>query len=454
MKFSYDIQDQRLLRSISLPAKKQAACLVTGVENVGFALIGGIIAKLLPIRQKLEWPQLQALIKNYTGTLSVEEGELPKRAVYVGPDPDHHLLFSKVSEELQTRLSDDLDPTRALELFGLDASFYTRSIYSLSGGEKMKLCLSLAFSKHYDCYVLHGVIPWLDQKGRELLAKKVQELKPTACIVFLEHETYPLPNIIDFVYEFNGVTTFKKEKSIFFESKKNNYLYASKVSPPNCRRILEFRQVTFSNYPDSELQRTTPLLDRLSLDLYEQSVYALIGANGTGKSTLAKLIFRILSPDYGEILLCGKPITHHKRMELCELICYVSQFPEQQIIYNNIKQYKFNAQKNNNYLSLRLMKKWLSLDDAPISVLSTFQMKLLLLTSFITEKTKLIILDEPSWGLSKSDTRELFRLLHEISDQLKCTLLIITHNGRLAHSINADIFCLKDGKSYLVSGRT
>jgi len=454
MRFSYYIEDQCLLQSICLPVEKQTVCLVTGVESVGFSLIGGIVAKLLPIRQKLDWPQLQALINDYSGTLSLEEGELPGKAVYVGPDPDRHLLFAKVSEELETRLSDGSDPTQVLELFSLNPSFYTRPIYSLSGGEKMKLCLSLAFSKPYDCYVLHGVIPWLDQEGRKLLARKVQELKQRACIVFLEHETYPLSNVVDFVYEFNGLTTFKKEKSILLDSKSNKRFHASKVPCPTSQRILEFRQVTFDNYPDSGLQRTTPLLDRLSFYFYDRSVYALIGANGAGKSTIAKLIFRILTPDSGKILLCGRPIITYNRMELCELICYVSQFPEQQITYGNIKQYKLNAQKNDNDLSLSLMEKWLSLDDAPITTLSFFEMKLLLLTSFITEKTKLLIMDEPSWGMSQSDVTELFSLVEEVCKQLKCTLVIITHNDILAHSINAAIFHLKTGKLSPISDRS
>lgn len=453
MRFSYRVRDQCLLKSICLPIEREIVCLVTGVENAGFGLIGGIVAGLLPIKEKLPWAQLQELIVNYTGTVTVKEGKLPERAVYVGPDPDHNLLLSKVSEELETRLPAGAGCAELLESVGLNDSFYTRPVRSLSGGEKMKLCLALAFSKPYDCYVLHGVIPWLDQNGRELLVKKVESLRKRACIIFLEHETYPLSDIADVVIEFDGITSAEKEKNTYFRRKGTDYLHASGGLATELGKVVQLTDVTFMNYADSELQRTSPLLDVLSLDLFEQRVYAITGANGAGKSTLAKLIFRVVRADSGEILLCGKHVEDYERAELCELISYVGQFPERQIIYDNIEQYKINARKSRNALSLDLMEKWLRLDDKHVATLTVFEMKLLLLTGFVTEKTRLIILDEPSWGLSEFDIVKLFSLLEEIHRKLRCTLVIITHNNRLAQSVAADVFHLREGKAFIGKGK-
>jgi energy-coupling factor transporter ATP-binding protein EcfA2 len=171
MRFSYKVDGQFLIKSALIPVDTGKVYLVTGEENSGFGLIGGVIAKLFPIREKLEWTQLQALIKDYTGKLSIEEGELPQSTAYVDVDPDRNLFFSKVKEEMMVQINNSNIEVLASNLskFGLDKSFLERRICNLSGGEKMKVALAIAFSLDCSCYVLHGVIPWLDKKGREQL---------------------------------------------------------------------------------------------------------------------------------------------------------------------------------------------------------------------------------------------------------------------------------------------
>ena len=178
MKISYSVNGKYLLKSVALPISGGNAYLVTGVENTGYALLGGLIAKLFPVNESLEeWPQLQALIKNYSGKLTVEEGVLPETTAYVGVDPDRHLVFSRVEEEFISQGIDSSKYIKSLQKFGLDEYFLERRIPTLSGGEKMRVALAIAFSKKYSCYVLHGVIPWLDKRGRELLSEQIQNAK-------------------------------------------------------------------------------------------------------------------------------------------------------------------------------------------------------------------------------------------------------------------------------------
>src|SRR5205823_2508427 len=125
--------------------------------------------------------------------------------------------------------------------------------------------------------------------------------------------------------------------------------------------ILELKELTFNEYEYSYSYRTSALLNKISISLYKGCSYALIGDNGVGKSTLSKIIFRLVTPDSGQVLLCNQSISLYTRADISDIVCYIGQFPEQQIIFSNIGLYIRNAEKKNNTFSSSIMKKWLNL---------------------------------------------------------------------------------------------
>jgi energy-coupling factor transporter ATP-binding protein EcfA2 len=454
MRITYNVKGQNLIQSAFIPTGPGMVYLITGVENLSFGLIGGIITKLFPVKEKVEWPQLQFLMENYMGELTIQEGKLPASAAYVGVNPDHYFFFQKVKEEMMiNKINSYNDMANSLSRFGLNASFIERRILGLSGGEKMKVALAIAFSLNHPCYVFHGVIPWLDKNGREKLIEQIRDAKKkNSCVILLEHEVYPLRDVINQIFEFDGMTTKQVGAKIFSShysirdsaQRLLEQINKQKIEPSS---ILEFKNVKLHDYPSSESVRTIPLLNEVSFRLEKGRIYTLVGENGAGKSTLVRISFRVLKPDSGDVIFCGKSIQDFSREELVNQICYVGQFPEQQITLSTIGEYILKAQRKNSLLSLELIKKWLELPDySPISLLSPFQMKLLLLASGVTDKTKLIILDEPNWGLDQKEQTIILELLNDISRQLDFTLLIITHNLNFVFALDANILWLNDSQ--------
>lgn len=82
--------------------------------------------------------------------------------------------------------------------------------------------------------------------------------------------------------------------------------------------MLEFQDVSFSHGPRL-------LLDRLCFTIQAQEMVALLGPNGVGKTTMLKLVSRLLQPSAGRILLEGKPIEVWSRRELPRRVALVPQ---------------------------------------------------------------------------------------------------------------------------------
>lgn len=444
MNISYKINDQYLLHSVNLPLQPGKILLITGIENHSLNILGGIIGKLFPIKAKIDIPEIDALISNFTGALTIKNGFLPEKATYLSSDPDRHFLFSTVKEELLMTLPTSINWAKPLKDFGLDQSFYERKIASLSGGEKMKVALALAFAQHSDCYVLHGVIPWLDQIGRNLLIQRIKQSKNNnATIVFIEHEIDNLVTAADNVFWFDGQTTTSY-------SNKNYFTTPQKPTPIQAKhttKLLELTDITLAKHPFFPQPSTKPILDTIAFTLNTNTIYALVGDNGAGKSTIAQMLFRIIKPTTGTIKFLDKPLINYSRAKLNELICYIGQFPAQQIILNTVGQYQNKLQKEKNTLAQKIFAQHLHLPpETPIATLTFLQMKILLLANCINSKTKLIILDEPTWGMDKIGQQLFWQILQEFRQQLAVTLLLISHDINLIGNFTPQIIYLTNGK--------
>ena len=94
------------------------------------------------------------------------------------------------------------------------------------------------------------------------------------------------------------------------------------VYPPNqAQGDIEFNNVTFA-YPT---RPTSTILDSLNVKVPAGSFTAVVGASGSGKSTIAALLLRLYDPTGGRVLVDGTPITDYNIEWLRKNIAYVSQ---------------------------------------------------------------------------------------------------------------------------------
>jgi energy-coupling factor transport system ATP-binding protein len=461
MKFTYSLNQKQLLKSIEIPLEFSGIYLISCNESVNLDILMGILGGFFPVKkEKAGLEIIEVLMENYTGLLNIIEGTLPKKISYVGPDPDRHILFSEVNEEVLLGIDYQIKNnnsesiiSQVLLTLGLDASFARRRISSLSGGERMKVVLAIALARLSDCYVFHGVIPWLDKNGRDLLVQKVIQLKKEGkTIIFCDQEIEDLLPIVDQVFTFDGDVTTQIDKDQFREKyyselKNQAHIKSPKKNDTGSKTILEFRNVYLKQHPDFDGVKKSFLFDNVSFSLNLGENYCFVGVNGVGKSTLADLIFRIFPVDSGSIFFDNKLQAQYSRAELVSQICYLGQFPEQQVILSTVGAYRKEAVAKNNLLAEALLKKYITFaDDYPVSPLSFFELKLLCLASFVTEKTKLLILDEPTWGVDHKSLLIILNLLQDILLDHSVTLLIISHNELLMKALDAKMYYIERSK--------
>ncbi|MFH1801945.1 MAG: ABC transporter ATP-binding protein [archaeon] len=213
------------------------------------------------------------------------------------------------------------------------------------------------------------------------------------------------------------------------------------------QKILEIKEL-HSGYGELEV------LKGIDMHLNRGEIVALIGPNGAGKSTVIKSIFSIANQTRGKILFKNKNISKLKTHQLIKQgITYVNQG---RITFGNLT-VKENLQigaygvKDPEELKKRFQEVYTRfpvLKERQSSLaytLSGGQQQMLALGRALMQKPQILLLDEPSLGLSPKLQKEIFQIIAKLkSDGL--SILIVEQNAKKAIEIADRTYLLEDGK--------
>jgi len=194
-------------------------------------------------------------------------------------------------------------------------------------------------------------------------------------------------------------------------------------------------------------------LDGVSVRLDEGEIVALIGPNGAGKSTVLKAIFGLAPIESGKVLWCERevrPIPHEmvKRG--------ISFVPQGRRVFRYL-----SVRENLEIGSLGITRKDLSqkigemMDIFPdlkpklkhkSGHLSGGQQQMLAIARGLMTDPRVLLLDEPSLGLSPKFVKEVFAKIQEINKQKKTAIMIVEHNLQSALTIANRVYVLDKGK--------
>lgn len=195
---------------------------------------------------------------------------------------------------------------------------------------------------------------------------------------------------------------------------------------------LEVKNITF-RYKNSDRQ----VLNNFSASFEHGKITAVAGNNGTGKTTLARIIMGILKPDSGDVILNGQRINDFSLAERGKRIGYVMQNPSRQIfsetVEEEVKYGLYNLGLSEDELEIRT-EHYLNCfgiadrrSEFPFSM-SHGEKQRLVLAAVTAMKPEYLILDEPTASLDMKNKAALGKLLHE----LDCGVIVISHDSEFA----------------------
>ena len=235
----------------------------------------------------------------------------------------------------------------------------------------------------------------------------------------------------------------KEKLKAFFQEKREE------IKENNGEEVIRFDHVDFS------YDGISKVLEDISFDIRKGERVAVIGKNGAGKSTAAKLICGIIRPSSGTIEISGKDAKDMTVKQIGEQVGYVMQDPNQMIVKDIIKEevglaltirnMPADAVENKVNTALETcglykMRNW------PVDSISYGQKKRVTVASMMALEPDILILDEPTAGQDFKSYTDIMNFVNILNREYGKTILFITHDMHLAIENTDRAIVFADGK--------
>jgi branched-chain amino acid transport system ATP-binding protein len=215
--------------------------------------------------------------------------------------------------------------------------------------------------------------------------------------------------------------------------------------------VLEVKDLYVGYYKDLNI------LKDVNVKAERAKITTVLGANGVGKSTLFKAIYGFLKPNAGEVWLEGKNVTGIPTYELIQRgLAYIPQHPgifRWMSIEENLEMgaYTFKNDKarikqkmEENYERFPILKER---RKSLANNLSGGQQRMVEVARTLMTAPKVMLVDEPTAGLAKLLSEEVYRLLTELRDRDGITIVLVDQEIRQALKVADYVYVLEVGRN-------
>jgi energy-coupling factor transport system ATP-binding protein len=497
------------LRGLSFEVKPGECFGLTGPSGAGKTTLCRALLGIIPYNSRLTPDQLQ---QHYRGSISIlgdavtEQTASSQKIGMVFQDPENQFLRMSLLHELALGLQlqglsnvEILQRTReALEWVGLGHLWHGAAYLhpsDLSGGQKQRVAIAAFLAMRPEVLILDEPTSDLDPVGKreviETIARLRQDYQMTVLLV--EQDPEILATFCDRIALVNNgriemIATprrFFGERTLLENSgasageltriswqtgytldgdpplslTEGETLFAPiitqrEVSPEpeythSTKAVVVAEHVTY-DYSDG-----TTALKGIDLSLYQGEMLALLGPNGSGKTTFAKILAGIYRATQGRVEVLGKDLSRRKvRAYLSRSVGYVFQNPDHQLFCRKVsdeveyglKNLGMSAPKRREIIAKTLEAVNLSdyAHEDPL-FLSKGQRQRLAVAAVLAMGPEILIVDEPTTGQDRRSIVGIMSLLSELQQQGK-TILIITHDMTLVAEYCQRIVSFRDGQ--------
>ena len=198
-------------------------------------------------------------------------------------------------------------------------------------------------------------------------------------------------------------------------------------------------------------------LKKISCEVHQGEIVALIGANGAGKTTILNAISGILPINDGKIMFSGKEITKTAPHEIVKMgICQVPEgrrvFANMSVL-ENLEMGGYSLSDKNTVAAgieraFTLFPRLKERSKQLAKTLSGGEQQMLAMGRALMSSPKLLLLDEPSMGLAPMLVEKIFEIIVDINTS-GTTILLVEQNANMALSIAKRAYVLETGEVVL-----
>jgi len=208
--------------------------------------------------------------------------------------------------------------------------------------------------------------------------------------------------------------------------------------------ILDLTNVSYS------YRKQAPLISRISFSVGQGEFIGLLGANGSGKSTILKLGSGILRPQAGEVMLWSKPLSTYRNRDRAKLISYLPQtlditvpFTIRELVAMGL--YPYDIPPAMDIDSALEIVGLLEKASAHLTDLSGGERRRTFIAMTLVQGAGLLMLDEPLANLDIKYQFEILKLLKELKLTKNISIIMALHDINIALQFDK-VMLIKEGK--------
>jgi energy-coupling factor transport system ATP-binding protein len=412
LSFSYPGSDRQALAGVSLDIEPGEFVALLGTSGSGKSTLLRALSGLVPHFHGGRFAG--RVVVGGRDTRTSRPAELAGTVATVFQEPEDQVVFTRVLAEVAFGLENlGAAPTEIVArassaLAAIGAEHLTeRPVAELSGGELQRVCLASALALEPELLLLDEPSSQLDRDAAEAL---FEHARAHGCAVVVAEQRPDLP------LAFADRIVFLRDGRIVDELPR---AWTEQPAPPTERasvgeEVVRLERASYA-YPDGP-----PVLVDESLSLRRGEVAALVGPNGVGKTTLAKIAAGLIAPGGGRVLRFGRA-------------AYLPQDPGRYLVTETVlAEVALAAGEERARRALEKLDLTAFAKRHPRD-LSSGERERLAIATVLAVDPDLLVLDEPTRGVDPERKRELAALLRAQAPSR--ATLVVTHDRSFATSV-------------------
>lgn len=429
LSFKYRLRDCLALDGVNFSVEPGQVMLIAGSSGCGKTTLMRCINGLIPHTYTGEMTGDVRLFGKSVQSMSMTD--ISQSVGTLLQDPERQILGSYVMNEVAFGLEslglprEEIVPRveRALDRLGI-LHLRDRDTFGTSGGEKQKIALAGVLAMEPRVLLLDEPLASLDPaSAHEALQAFKQLAKEGISVLIVEHRVEDVlaiqPDV--FIYMDDGMVTYngntrglmkavdyhriKLPAEVVFERAKKDpapEFTPIKRSVEKAETLVKFENVHFRYHDDDP-----EVLKGLDFEIRKGDVIAILGHNGSGKTTMVKHALGLLKPTEGRVLLEGTDTHKTTVAQNAHTIGYVFQSPSQMLFAATVKEelafgpgnLGFNKDETDKAVNWAIETVNLKpeMENSPLA-LSFGQQKRVSIAAILAMRSRILMMDEPTAG--------------------------------------------------------